>query len=56
MNAKQYNLLYSVFSALPDIVLSVFGGVLVDKVIGIRSGLLLFAFVTFLGEAVFATG
>ena len=55
INAKQYNLLFSVFT-LPDIVLSVFGGVLVDKVIGIRSGLLLVAFVTFLGEAVFATG
>ena len=55
INAKQYNLLFSVFT-VPDIVLSVFGGVLVDKVIGIRSGLLLVAFVTFLGEAVFATG
>ena len=55
INAKQYNLLFSIFT-WPDVILSVFGGLLVDRVIGIRAGLLLVSTLSLVGEAIFVIG
>ena len=55
IDAKQYNLLFSI-STWPDVVLSVFGGLLVDRVIGIRVGVLLVAVVGVVGKAIFTIG
>ena len=55
INAKQYNLLFSVFT-WPDLVLSVFGGILIDRVIGMRIGILLLVLFALSGEAIFALG
>ena len=55
IDAKQYNLLFSI-STWPDVVLSVFGGLLVDRVIGIRVGVLLVAAIGVVGEAIFTIG
>ena len=55
INAKQYNLLFSVYT-WPDLVLSVFGGILIDRVIGLRIGILLLALFVLSGQTIFALG
>ena len=55
INAKQYNLLFSVFT-WPDLVLSVFGGILIDRVIGMRIGILLLVLFALSGQTIFALG
>lgn len=51
----QYNLLYSLYS-WPNVILSLIGGVLLDRYLGVRLGTVVFsAFVTF-GQLIFALG
>mmetsp|Transcript_82867 Transcript_82867/g.115115 ORF Transcript_82867/g.115115 Transcript_82867/m.115115 type:complete len:316 (-) Transcript_82867:10-957(-) len=51
----QYSLLYSVYS-LPNTVLPFFGGVLVDRILGVKFGGLLFSGLCFCGQVVWALG
>ena len=55
INAKQYNLLFSVYT-WPDLILSVFGGILIDRVIGLRAGILLLSLLTLIGQTIFTVG
>ncbi len=55
INAKQYNLLFSVFT-WPDLILSVFGGILMDRVIGLRAGILLLGLLALIGQTIFTVG
>lgn len=55
INAKQYNVLFSIFS-WPDIVLSMCGGIVMDRIIGLRTGIVLVAAVALAGEIIFALG
>ena len=48
-------LMYSVYS-YPNVVVTVFGGVLIDKVLGLRRSMLLFSVLVFLGTALFYLG
>lgn len=54
LTGVQFNLLYSVYS-FPNIILPLFGGILVDK-IGARIAILLFSCLLILGQCVFAFG
>lgn len=55
INAKEYNLLFSIFT-WPDVVLSLFGGIIMDRFIGLRAGIVLVAAVSLTGEVIFAIG
>ena len=55
IDAKQYNILFSSLT-WADVILSVIGGLLIDKVIGIRRGALLFSVIAVLGKLVFIAG
>lgn len=48
-------LLYSIYG-LPNMILPLFGGVLMDRWLGVRWGAILMAFLIFLGQTVFALG
>lgn len=48
-------LLYSVYS-WPNTILAVFGGLLIDRVLGLRRAMLLFTVLTFAGSLVFCAG
>eukprot|EP00331_Platyophrya_macrostoma_P028451 CAMPEP_0176444524 /NCGR_PEP_ID=MMETSP0127-20121128/23114_1 /TAXON_ID=938130 /ORGANISM="Platyophrya macrostoma, Strain WH" /LENGTH=462 /DNA_ID=CAMNT_0017830049 /DNA_START=22 /DNA_END=1410 /DNA_ORIENTATION=+ len=54
LSGLQFNLLYSVYS-FPNIILPLFGGVLVDK-IGARVAILIFSSILILGQAIFTFG
>ena len=54
LSSTQYNLLYSVYS-MPNIVLPLFGGFLIDK-IGVRIGIFVFSLVLVVGQFVFLLG
>ena len=54
MDSTRYSLLYTVYS-LPNMLLPIFGGVLLDT-IGVRTGLILFCSIAMLGQAVFTFG
>ena len=51
VDTTQYQLLYSVYS-WPNIILSVFGGFLIDRLLGIRWGAILFATFVCLGQVI----
>eukprot|EP00117_Sycon_ciliatum_P004809 scpid49543/ scgid9021/ Major facilitator superfamily domain-containing protein 1 len=55
VNTAQFELLYSLYS-YPNVVLSVFGGFLIDRVTGLRWGAVLFASIITVGHAIFAFG
>eukprot|EP00727_Mastigamoeba_balamuthi_P012121 m51a1_g7531 putative ricin b lectin (943) ;mRNA; r:41555-45847 len=55
VSTVQYELLYSMY-AWPNTVLAFFGGVLVDRVLGVGLGAVLFSGVVTLGQLVFAIG
>jgi MFS family permease len=54
IDATRYSLLYSVYS-MPNMVLPVFGGILLDSM-GVRFGLVLFCAILTIGQAVFMIG
>lgn len=49
MDNTQYNLLYSLYS-WPNVILSLIGGVLIDRWIGVRIGTVLFSVLVTLGQ------
>ncbi|XP_019850662.1 PREDICTED: major facilitator superfamily domain-containing protein 1-like [Amphimedon queenslandica] len=51
----QYNLLYSLYS-WPNVILSLIGGVLIDRWIGVRIGTVLFSVFVTVGQLIFALG
>lgn len=55
LTSTQFMSFYSWYS-WPNVVLSLFGGFLMDRLIGIRLGAVLFALFVFAGQLVFATG
>ncbi len=55
VDVTRYSLLFSVFS-WPNIILPIIEGVLVDRIIGIRMGLLLAMFITLVGQLGFSFG
>ena len=54
INTFQFNLLYSVY-AFPNIILPLFGGLIVDQ-LGVRLGISLFSFLLIIGQAVVTFG
>jgi MFS family permease len=50
----EFNMLYSIFS-LPNIILPIFGGILIDK-LGVGLSLMIFSIIDLLGEAVVMFG
>ena len=55
IDSRQYNLLFS-SQCWADILLSIIGGVLVDKCLGIKAGLLLFIVIALMGKIIFIAG
>ena len=55
VDITQYELLYSLF-AWPNVFLAVVGGVLIDRVFGLRLGLLLFVTIACIGQLLVAMG
>ena len=55
VDVTKYQFLYSFYS-WPNVVLSIFGGYLLDRVFGIRLGTLIFSGLVCLGQLVFALG
>lgn len=55
IDVTRYALLYSLYS-WPNVILSVFGGFLLDRVFGIRLGTVIFSGLVCLGQAIFAAG
>ncbi len=55
VDVTRYSLLFSVYS-WPNIVLPLMGGVLVDRVIGIRVGTMLFMCISVIGQLLFSLG
>ena len=49
VNNFKYNLLYSLYS-WPNVILSLIGGVLIDRVFGVRIGAVLFSALVTLGQ------
>lgn len=49
VNNFRYNLLYSLYS-WPNVILSLIGGVLIDRVFGVRIGTVLFSALVTLGQ------
>lgn len=54
LSTVQYNLLYSIYS-LPNIVLPLIGGLIVDKM-GVRVGTFVFSLILVVGQAIFMIG
>ena len=55
IDTAQYSLLYSLYS-WPNVILSIFGGFLLDRVFGIRLGTVVFSAFICLGQVIFALG
>ncbi|XP_064393937.1 major facilitator superfamily domain-containing protein 1-like isoform X2 [Halichondria panicea] len=55
IDTAQYSLLYSLYS-WPNVILSIFGGFLLDRVFGIRIGTVVFSALIVVGQIVFALG
>ena len=55
IDTTKYQLLYSLYY-WPNVVVSVFGGYLLDRVFGVRIGTLIFSALVCLGQLVFALG
>ena len=55
IDITSYTLLYSLYS-WPNVVLSVFGGFLLDRVFGVRLGAIIFSILVCAGQLVFALG
>ena len=51
VNVFQYNLLYSLYS-WPNVILSLIGGVLIDRILGIRWGTIIFSAFVCLGQVI----
>ena len=49
VDTTQYTLLYSLYS-WPNVILSLIGGVLIDRVLGVRIGTLVFSLLITLGQ------
>lgn len=55
IDVTHFTLLYSLYS-WPNVILSVFGGYLLDRVFGIRLGTVIFSAFICLGQLIFALG
>jgi MFS family permease len=55
VGTSQYDLLYTLYS-LPNIVLAICGGIIIDQVLGLRKGIMFFLTVTTCGQLVVALG
>eukprot|EP00117_Sycon_ciliatum_P049685 scpid55234/ scgid0410/ Major facilitator superfamily domain-containing protein 1 len=55
VDTEQFELLYSLYS-WPNVVLSAFGGFLIDRVFGIRWGTIIFTAIILIGQIIFAMG
>eukprot|EP00762_Andalucia_godoyi_P001012 ANDGO_01966.mRNA.1 putative sulfoacetate transporter SauU len=55
VNSLEFQTLYAVYS-FPNTVLTIFGGFIMDKYLGIKLGAIIFAVLIFLGQCVFALG
>ena len=55
LDVSQYSLLYSVYS-WPNIILSVLGGIVIDRILGLRLGTLIFMALSTIGQLIFALG
>ena len=55
ITAKEYNLLFSAYT-WPDIVMSIVGGIVIDRVIGVRAGYLIATVVAIVGKATVTMG
>ena len=55
VTAKEYNLLFSAYT-WPDIVMSIVGGIVIDRVIGLRAGYLIVTVVAIVGKATVTMG
>ncbi|CAG2117579.1 unnamed protein product, partial [Medioppia subpectinata] len=55
INTTQFGLLYSLYN-WPNVVLSLFGGFLVDRLLGIKLGAIIFACFTFTGQFLVGLG
>ena len=57
LSAKEYNLHFSVY-AWPGIALSIvaIGGILIDRVVGLRAGFLIVTVITILGQGLMTVG
>ena len=55
IDVSRYTILYSIYS-WPNIIFTVIGGILVDRILGMRLGLLLFMSVSTIGQLVMALG
>ena len=55
LSAKEYNLLFSAFT-WPDIALSIVGGILIDRVVGLRAGFLIVTVIAILGQGLMTVG
>ena len=55
INATQYNVLFSAY-AWPDILMPIIGGMIVDRVVGMRSGYIIFTTILMIGQGILAVG
>jgi nitrate/nitrite transporter NarK len=55
VDTTRYTLLYSLYS-WPNVILSLIGGVLVDRVLGVRIGTVVFSLLITVGQVIFALG
>ncbi len=55
IDVARYSLLYTVYS-LPNIILPLIGGLLVDRIVGIRPGILIFMSISLIGQLGFSLG
>ena len=55
LSAKEYNLLFSAYT-WPDIALSIVGGILIDRVVGLRAGFLIVTVIAILGQGLMTVG
>ena len=55
MNVMQYNALFSAYT-WPDVLMPVIGGMIVDRIVGIRSGFIIFTSILMIGQGVQAFG
>ena len=55
LNSRQYNLLFSAYT-WPDVFLSLVGSILIDRVVGLRTGFFVVTVIAILGKAIFTLG
>lgn len=55
INSTKYNILFSGY-AWPDIIMSIVGGLVIDRIVGMRAGYVIFLGIAMLGQGVLAVG